>query len=27
VHARGWKKGDKVLRHAQVVVSGGPAHT
>lgn len=25
VHARGWKKGDKVLRHAQVVVSGGPA--
>jgi len=27
VHAKGWKKGDKVLRHAQVVVSGGPAHT
>jgi len=25
VHARGWKKGEKILRHAQVVVSGGPA--
>jgi molecular chaperone GrpE len=25
VHARGWKKGDKVLRHAQVIVSSGPA--
>lgn len=25
VHARGWKKGAKILRHAQVVVSGGPA--
>ena len=25
VHARGWKKGTRVLRHAQVVVSGGPA--
>lgn len=23
--ARGWKKGEKVLRHAQVVVSSGPA--
>lgn len=27
VHARGWKKGDKVLRHAQVIVSAGPAPT
>ncbi len=25
VHARGWKKGDKILRHAQVIVSSGPA--
>lgn len=25
VHARGWKKGEKVLRHAQVIVSSGPA--
>lgn len=25
VHARGWKKGDKILRHAQVIVSTGPA--
>ena len=25
VHARGWKKGEKILRHAQVVVSAGPA--
>lgn len=25
VHARGWKKGDKILRHAQVIVSAGPA--
>ncbi len=24
VHARGWKKGDRVLRHAQVIVSTGP---
>lgn len=24
VHARGWKKGDRVLRHAQVIVSSGP---
>ncbi len=24
-HASGWKKGDKVLRHAQVIVSSGPA--
>lgn len=24
VHARGWKKGDRVLRHAQVIVSAGP---
>lgn len=24
VHARGWKKGDKILRHAQVIVSTGP---
>jgi molecular chaperone GrpE len=23
--ARGWKKGEKILRHAQVVVSSGPA--
>ncbi|HNY32825.1 MAG TPA: nucleotide exchange factor GrpE [Fibrobacteria bacterium] len=27
VHAQGWKKGDKVLRHAQVIVSSGPAAT
>lgn len=25
VHALGWKKGDKILRHAQVIVSSGPA--
>lgn len=25
VHARGWKKGERVLRHAQVIVSSGPA--
>ncbi len=25
VHARGWKKGEKILRHAQVIVSTGPA--
>lgn len=25
VHARGWRKGEKILRHAQVVVSSGPA--
>jgi len=25
VHARGWKKGEKILRHAQVIVSSGPA--
>lgn len=25
VHAVGWKKGDKILRHAQVIVSSGPA--
>ncbi len=25
IHARGWKKGDKILRHAQVIVSSGPA--
>lgn len=25
VHARGWRRGEKVLRHAQVVVSSGPA--
>jgi molecular chaperone GrpE len=25
VHARGWKKGDRILRHAQVIVSSGPA--
>ena len=25
VHARGWKKGEKILRHAQVIVSIGPA--
>jgi len=23
--ARGWKKGDRILRHAQVIVSSGPA--
>lgn len=25
VHARGWKKGERILRHAQVIVSSGPA--
>ncbi len=25
VHARGWRKGDKILRHAQVIFSSGPA--
>lgn len=25
VHARGWKKGERILRHAQVIVSTGPA--
>lgn len=25
IHARGWKKGDKILRHAQVIVSSGTA--
>ncbi len=24
VHARGWKKGERILRHAQVIVSSGP---
>jgi len=25
IHARGWKKGERILRHAQVIVSNGPA--
>lgn len=25
IHARGWKKGERILRHAQVIVSSGPA--
>lgn len=25
VHARGWRKGERVVRHAQVIVSTGPA--
>jgi molecular chaperone GrpE len=25
IHARGWKKGEKILRHAQVIVSNGPS--
>lgn len=25
IHARGWKKGEKILRHAQVIVSSGPS--
>jgi molecular chaperone GrpE len=25
IHARGWKKGERILRHAQVIVSAGPA--
>jgi molecular chaperone GrpE len=24
IHARGWKKGERILRHAQVIVSSGP---
>jgi molecular chaperone GrpE len=25
IHARGWKKGERILRHAQVIVSSGPS--
>lgn len=25
IHARGWRKGERILRHAQVIVSSGPA--